>query len=192
MTFRERVLLWRKELEDSIKLDASEISPNTGDATSEEADNNEQQVEQTEKLEELVDECIKVAKENSEHPNTVECDDKEWERAEQDEYEKNRKDFADKTKKDELIKAWEQKNGKEWPRYEKDVYSKSGKLIRKAGGRYDAHHIRPLRQGGKNEVGNITPMHAEKHYDKQGIHAKDGPYDKVDEHLKGANKNEAS
>lgn len=42
------------------------------------------------------------------------------------------------------------------------------------------HHIQPLSMGGKNEVGNITPMHASEHYDKQGVHAPDSPFSKLD------------
>ena len=78
-------------------------------------------------------------------------------------------------KKEALKKEWEQIHGRPWPKYEEDVYSPSGKLIRKAGSDYDAHHILPLGMGGKNEVDNITPLHASVHYDKQGIHAPDRP-----------------
>ena len=33
---------------------------------------------------------------------------------------------------------------------------------------------------GKNEVSNITPMHAEVHFDKQGVHSVESPYNKLD------------
>ena len=82
-------------------------------------------------------------------------------------------------KKEQLIKEWEQQNGREWPRYETDVYSENGHLIRKAGMRYDAHHIKPLCMGGENTAENITPLHAEDHYDHQGVHASDSPYSKL-------------
>ena len=62
----------------------------------------------------------------------------------------------------------------------------NGKLIRKAGSDYDAHHIQPLGMGGKNEVKNITPLNAEVHYDKQGVHSPDSPYTKMDKMLGGA------
>ena len=39
--------------------------------------------------------------------------------------------------------------------------------------------------GGKNEASNITPLHAEVHYDKQGVHALDSPYSKLDQMLGG-------
>ena len=58
-------------------------------------------------------------------------------------------------------------------------------MIRKAGSDYDAHHIQPLGMGGKNEVRNITPLNAEVHYDKQGIHAADSPYSRLDQMLGG-------
>lgn len=37
--------------------------------------------------------------------------------------------------------------------------------------------------GGKNEASNITPLHAEVHYDKQGIHAPNSPYTKMNQLL---------
>lgn len=80
------------------------------------------------------------------------------------------------TMKNDLKKQWEQEYGQQWPKYENDVYSSNDKLIRQAGSDYDAHHIQPLGMGGKNEVANITPLHAEVHYDKQGIHAFSSPY----------------
>ncbi len=89
-----------------------------------------------------------------------------------------------------VFKKWEEANGKEWPRYETDVYNHNEKLIRRAGDRYDAHHIHPLSLGGKNEANNITPMSAEKHYDKQGVHAPGSPYGKLEKVLQEA-KNEA-
>ncbi|WP_028517447.1 HNH endonuclease signature motif containing protein [Ruminococcus flavefaciens] len=85
-----------------------------------------------------------------------------------------RKDFDNK--KADLRKQWEEKTGKEWPVYKEDVYSDSRALIRQAGTPYDAHHIQPLELGGKNEVDNITPIHAKDHYDKQGVHAPNSPY----------------
>ncbi len=94
-----------------------------------------------------------------------------------------RDEFDDK--KSQLKREWEEMNGMPWPKYEEDVYSSNGKLIRKSGSEYDAHHIQPLGMGGKNEVENITPLHAEVHYDKQGIHAPDSPYSKLDQMLGG-------
>ena len=84
-----------------------------------------------------------------------------------------------------LKKEWEEKNGRPWPKYEHDVYSANGKLIRKAGSDYDAHHIQPLCLGGKNEVSNITPLRADVHYDRQGIHSMDSPYNKICNMVRG-------
>ncbi len=74
-----------------------------------------------------------------------------------------------KTRKD-MIDKWEETNQRKWPTYDQDVTTAEGKTIRKAGDRYDAHHVQPLELGGKNTAENITPMHAKDHFDKQGIH----------------------
>ena len=87
--------------------------------------------------------------------------------------------------KSELKSEWEIANGRSWPKYDHDIYSSNGKLIRKAGSDYDAHHIHPLGMGGKNVASNITPLSAEVHYDKQGVHAPDSPYSKLDKYLGG-------
>ena len=87
--------------------------------------------------------------------------------------------------KADLKKQWEEENGKLWPKYDHDVYSSSGKLIRKAGSDYDAHHIHPLGMGGNNEARNITPLSAEVHYDKQGVHSANSPYSRIDKALGG-------
>lgn len=84
----------------------------------------------------------------------------------------------DKMKPD-LIREWEIHNHRPWPRYEHDVYSEAGNVIRSKGGLFDAHHAHPLGMGGENTVGNITPMNAVNHYDKQGIHAPGGAYDQL-------------
>lgn len=39
--------------------------------------------------------------------------------------------------------------------------------------------------GGKNESANITPLDAQVHYDKQGVHAADSPYSRLNEMLGG-------
>ena len=94
-----------------------------------------------------------------------------------------REEFS--VKKNNLKREWEEKYERQWPKYEHDIYSANGKLIRKAGNDYDAHHIKPLCMGGKNEVDNIMPLNAEVHYDKQGVHAPDSPYSKLNEKLGG-------
>lgn len=84
------------------------------------------------------------------------------------------------SQKDNLIEEWESTHGMEWPRYTEDVIDENtGNVIRHKGDRYDAHHYQPLSLGGKNEAGNITPVHALDHYDHKGIHATDSPLSKL-------------
>lgn len=85
--------------------------------------------------------------------------------------------------KADLISKWEEKNGMEWPRYKEDVYLNETK-IRRAGDMYDCHHVQPLTYGGKNEVANVTPLHALEHFDRQGLHAANSPYSKMENLLK--------
>ncbi len=85
--------------------------------------------------------------------------------------------------KNDLISQWEEKHGMEWPKYSEDVQFK-GKTIREAGNNYDAHHVQPLTHGGKNEVANITPLHALEHCDHQGLHAANSPYSRLENLLK--------
>lgn len=133
-----------------------------------------------------LDEYFDDLKSKSEFPDTI--PDKPFEVSDMEKIspEKNaemREEFD--SMKNELKKQWEQENGRPWPKYEHDVYSANGKLIRKAGSDYDVHHIQPLGLGGKNEVSNITPLNAEVHYDKQGIHSPDSPYSKLNSMLGG-------
>jgi hypothetical protein len=140
---------------------------------------------------ELVGEYIDDLKANSEYPETIAYDGEPFERVSPEENAKKREEFENSDpdnehSKEALIKKWEEKNGKEWPRYTEDlVDGKTGRVIRTAGSRYDAHHIRPLCFGGKNEASNITPISAEKHYDHRGVHAPDSPYGKLVELSKG-------
>ena len=136
----------------------------------------------------LINDYIKDIKKNSEVPQTL--PEKPFSEAELEKVtpERNaelRDEFNEK--KPELKKEWEQKKDMKWPKYDKDVYSSSGKLIRKAGSDYDAHHIHPLGMGGKNEASNITPLHVDVHYDHQGVHSFDSPYGKLDRRLESAN-----
>ena len=124
---------------------------------------------------------------NSEYPETLESINikaRNFEKLSPEETALKREEF-DNLKAD-LKKQWELEYGSPWPKYETDVYSSNGKLIRQAGTDYDAHHIQPLSLGGKNEVSNITPLHAEVHYDKQGIHSPDSPYYQLSKILEGS------
>ena len=139
---------------------------------------------QDDELQELKEEYIDDIIENSEVPETI-----DEEKAKSAEYEKcSVEETAEKRAefnkiKDSLIEEWEEKTGKKWPTYQEDVYSSNGSLIRRAGDKYDAHHIQPLSMGGKNEAGNITPLHAECHYDRQGVHSPDSAYAKLEQKL---------
>lgn len=139
-----------------------------------------------ENLKKTVSDYIDDLKDNSEHSTTIKeelFDARDLEKLSPEEVAKKREEFDDL--RTELKKQWEEEYGKQWPKYEEDIYSSNGKLIRKAGGDYDAHHIHPLAMGGKNEVSNITPLHADKHYDKQGVHSPQSPYSKLDKMLGG-------
>lgn len=145
-----------------------------------EADNTE------DNLEKALDDYFQDLKEKSECPDTIEEQPFEVDDLEKQPPEKTaemREQFDDL--KADLKKQWEKEHGILWPKYEQDVYSVNGKLIREVGNDYDAHHIQPLSLGGKNEVGNITPLSVEVHYDKQGVHAPDSPYSRMDKILGG-------
>lgn len=135
-------------------------------------------------LEKVLDEYFQNLKDKSECSDTIEARPFELDDLEKQLPEKiseMRDQFDDL--KTELKRRWEEKYGRSWPKYEHDIYSSNGKLIRKAGSDYDAHHIQPLAMGGKNEVTNITPLNAEVHYDKQGVHSPDSPYSRMDKIL---------
>jgi len=95
-----------------------------------------------------------------------------------------RREFA--KDKGELINQWENANNQKWPRYEEDVTTKEGKVIRKAGDKFDAHHVQPLELGGQNTPDNLTPMHASDHHDKQGVHRPGSAYDNMVKTVKEA------
>jgi hypothetical protein len=137
-------------------------------------------------LEELVDEYFNDLKEKSDCPDTIPdrpFEIPDLEKTSPEENREKREEFQND--KGALKKQWEEQNGMEWPKYDHDVYSASGKLIRKAGSDYDAHHIQPLGMGGENSASNITPLSAEVHYDKQGVHSPDSPYSQINKRLGG-------
>ena len=137
-------------------------------------------------LNEVIQEYLDDLRNKSECPETIPENpfkDSDLERRTPEENMEMREEFVNK--KAELKKEWEELNGKEWPKYDRDAYSSNGKLVRKEGSDYDAHHIQPLGMGGKNEASNITPLNAEVHYDKQGVHSPDSPYSKLDKKIGG-------
>lgn len=169
-----------KELNEAVKEEFDKAAKEADEPEMDEADNTE------DNLEKAVDDYFQDLKEKSEYPDTIEERPFEVDDLEKQPPEKTAemRDQFDDLKTD-LKKQWEEEHGRPWPKYEQDVYSANGKLIRKAGSDYDAHHIRPLSMGGKNEVSNITPLSAEVHYDKQGVHAPDSPYSRMDKILGG-------
>ena len=134
----------------------------------------------TEQIAKLRQDYIDDLKNNSEYPDLIEGSAEEYNKLSPEETAEKRMEFS--ANKEKIITEWGEKNGKEWPCYKEDVYV-NDKLIRKAGERYDAHHIHPLSFGGRNEASNITPIRAEKHFDKQGVHSPDSPYGTIEKML---------
>lgn len=129
---------------------------------------------------EVIKNYILDIKANSEYPDTIKDEhfiNAHMEKITPEENSRMREEFDDT--KASLKKQWEKIHGIQWPKYDHDIYSSSGKLIRCVGTDYDAHHIQPLGLGGKNISENITPLSAENHYDKQGVHSFGSPYDKL-------------
>lgn len=135
-----------------------------------------------EQIEKLGKEYERDLKELSPYPETIsEQDVTEWGRQSPEDVREARQEFN--SKREGLIKEWELVHGKEWPRYEEDIYSNNGVLIREKGDLYDAHHVQPLEVGGQNTADNITPLHAEDHYDRQGIHSMTSVYQEIKDKL---------
>lgn len=147
---------------------------------------NEEKIDALEEIEKTVESYLDELNCNSECPETIPenpIEIRDLEKLSPQEVAQKREEFDDT--KAQLKKEWENEHGRPWPKYEQDVYSQNGKLIRRAGSDYDAHHIHPLSLGGKNEVKNITPLHAEVHYDRQGVHAPNSAYSKLDKIVGG-------
>jgi predicted ribonuclease toxin of YeeF-YezG toxin-antitoxin module len=72
-----------------------------------------------------------------------------------------------------LLKEWEQHTGSKWVTYSKDVLNDKGKVIRKKGSNYDAHHIIELSYNGANVWWNMHPA-AFPNEHQVGIHRKGG------------------
>ena len=186
---KEKIAALDKPIAMEMPLDKSASKEVSQDSTRlKEAESDKTQLDETEakeipeEISELVDAYLNDLKEKSEVPETISDETLEdIEKTSSQEVAAKREEFNDI--KSDLKKQWEEKNGMEWPKYDHDVYSSNGKLIRKAGQDYDAHHIQPLSMGGKNEVSNITPLNAEVHYDKQGVHAPNSPYAKLEKTL---------
>ncbi len=81
--------------------------------------------------------------------------------------------------KNQLIKEWEANTGQKWPTYTEDVISpNTGKVVRKAGDLYDAHHIIENSYGGEHEWWNIHPAKFPNEH-QSGIHGVGSPANKL-------------
>jgi hypothetical protein len=77
-----------------------------------------------------------------------------------------------KSKKNALIKEWEEHTDRKWPTYKDDVPAKKGgEPSRKKDSYYDAHEIIPNSYGGPHEWWNITPARFPSEH-QGGIHGK--------------------
>jgi len=146
-------------------------------------DNTKNEPEKIKVLEEVKDKYISDLKSKSDCPESIKdnIDASKLEKTSPEENAKLREEF-EQNKKD-LIAQWEKDNNTEWPKYTEPVYNVDGKMIKKVGYRYDAHHIQPLELGGKNEASNITPLDCKKH---QEVHSKNGTCTNLVEKVKGA------
>lgn len=77
--------------------------------------------------------------------------------------------------KNKVIKEWERNTGQKWPVYNENVISgKTGKVIRKKGDKYDAHHIIENTFGGEHEWWNMHPAKFPNEH-QAGIHGAGSP-----------------
>ncbi|UHH07494.1 ribonuclease YxiD [Bacillus subtilis] len=87
--------------------------------------------------------------------------------------------------KNKVIKEWEENTGQKWPVYKENVVSeKTGKIIRKKGDKYDAHHIIENTFGGEHEWWNMHPAKFPNEH-QAGIHGTGSP---ANELFKGGKK----
>ncbi|MTH53684.1 hypothetical protein GKZ89_09740 [Bacillus mangrovi] len=74
-----------------------------------------------------------------------------------------------------VIKEWEENTEQKWPVYNENVISeKTGKIIRKQGDKYDAHHIIENTFGGEHEWWNMHPAKFPNEH-QAGIHGTGSP-----------------
>ena len=165
---------------ESFNPDKRAQTENIKEQSGKETKTTSESAEKAEDIEKTCQAYIQDIKEKSECADTI--SDKPFSISElhevsHDENAELRTEFS--SKKAQLIREWEQNTGREWPKYKEDVVNENGIVIRKEGQPYDAHHILPLCIGGKNEASNITPLHADVHYDSKGVHALGSPFDRL-------------
>ncbi|MGD6976945.1 T7SS effector LXG polymorphic toxin [Bacillus altitudinis] len=77
--------------------------------------------------------------------------------------------------KNKVIKEWGRNTGQKWPVYNENIISgKTGKVIRKKGDKYDAHHIIENTFGGEHEWWNMHPAKFPNEH-QAGIHGAGSP-----------------
>ena len=120
-------------------------------------------------------------KSKSEYPETVKIKADEIQLRDCSKETKEKRVEFEKVKR-ARIKEWEQKYGREFPKEQKDVVSKDGTILKKAGSRYELHHIVPLSLGGDNSLDNLTPMSYSAHKE---LHGAGSAYSKLRSAVKG-------
>ena len=171
---------WEAEFHEQAEQAKNDIQDNS-DNTSE---NSKQDVHNKD-ISELAKEYIDDLKSKSDCPDTIPSDAIDATKLELQPPEKvadMREEFDDNKAK--LRKEWEELNHQEWPKYKEDVVNDDGKVTRKAGDNYDAHHIQPLQLGGENVASNITPLDINSHRE---VHSSTGSCKRLVENVKGGN-----
>ena len=171
---------WKAEFHDQAEQAKNDMQDNS-DNTSE---NSKQDIHNKD-ISELAKEYIDDLKSKSGCPDTIPSDAIDPAKLELQPPEKvvdKREEFDDNKAK--LRKEWEELNHQEWPKYKEDVVNDDGKVIRKAGDNYDAHHIQPLQLGGENVASNITPLDVNSHRE---VHSSTGSCKRLVENVKGGN-----
>ena len=174
MTSNEVADFWKSEFHEQAEKAKEEMS----------SENNNKDVQKQE-VSELVHNYIEDLKAKSECSDTISTDAIDPAKLELQSPEKTaekREEFDDNKAK--LRKEWEEFNHREWPKYKEDVLNDEGKIIRKAGDNYDAHHIQPLQLGGENVAENITPLDVNSHKE---VHSSTGTCKAMVDSVKGGN-----
>ena len=180
MTSNEVNDFWKGEFHDQ----AEQATTETQEKYESNSENNKQDIQKKD-VSELVQDYIDDLKSKSECPETIPTDAIDSDKLEVQTPEKvaeKREEFDDNKAK--LRKEWEELNHQEWPKYKEDVVNDEGKIIRKAGDNYDAHHIQPLQLGGENVASNITPLDVNSHRE---VHSSTGSCKVLVDNVKGGN-----
>jgi hypothetical protein len=155
---------------DNTKLDTSRAQDYSND------------LERKETLEQLKQKYLEDLLAKTEYPETIDIEKAmkaDFRKCSSEENRIAREEFNDL--RSDLRDQWAEKNGIEWPLHKENVYNDKGILIKRAGDKYDAHHIQPLAMGGKNEVDNITPFNKNAHTE---LHKSSGPLSELGQYLK--------